>query len=86
MHLFHIRQCTNHNKYISFTIGALQDMEQVHCGISELGQFSTNDHMMGRDMSDSCYCNYYVGTQLFGLVTSSHFWYLKCIALTGNEW
>ena len=39
MHLFHIPQCTiqNRNVYISVLNGALWDMEQVHCGICEMG-------------------------------------------------
>ena len=40
MHLFHIPQCTiqNRNVHISVLNGAFGDMEQVHCGICELGQ------------------------------------------------
>ena len=40
MHLFHIPQCNiqNRNVHISVLNVALWDMEQVHCGISELGQ------------------------------------------------
>ena len=40
MHLFLILQCTiqNRNVHISVQNGALQDMEQVHCGISGLCQ------------------------------------------------
>ena len=40
MHLFHIPQCSfqNRNLHISDLNGALWDMEQVHSGISELGQ------------------------------------------------
>ena len=39
MHLFHIPQCTiqNRNVHISVLNGALWDMEQVHCGICEIG-------------------------------------------------
>ena len=41
MHLFHIPQNTiqNRNVPISVLNGALRDMEQVHCGIGELGQY-----------------------------------------------
>ena len=41
MHLFHIRQCSisNRNAHISVLNEALWDMEQVHSGIWELGQF-----------------------------------------------
>ena len=39
MHQFHIPQCTiqNRNVHISVLIGALWDMEQVHCGICGWG-------------------------------------------------
>ena len=41
MHPFHIPQCLIHNRnvHISVLNGALWDMEEVHCGICELGQF-----------------------------------------------
>ena len=41
MHLFHIPPCTiqNRNVHISVLNGALWDMEQVNCGIWELGQY-----------------------------------------------
>ena len=41
MHLFHILQCTiqNKNVHISVLNDALWDMEQVHCGICEIGLF-----------------------------------------------
>ena len=40
MHLFHIPQCAiqNRNVHITVVSGALWDMEQVYCGICELGQ------------------------------------------------
>ena len=40
MHLFHIPECSiqNRNMHISVLNGAFWDMEQVHSGISELGQ------------------------------------------------
>ena len=43
MHLCHIPQCTmqNRNVHISVLNGALWDMEQVHCGICEIGLFQT---------------------------------------------
>ena len=41
MHLPYIPQCTiqNRNVHISVLNGALWDMGQVHCGISEIGLF-----------------------------------------------
>ena len=41
MHLSHIPQCTiqNRNVHISVVNGVLWDMEQVHCGIYEVGLF-----------------------------------------------
>ena len=40
MHMFQIPQCSiqNRNVHISVMNGALWDMEQVHSGISEIGQ------------------------------------------------
>ena len=40
VHLLHIPQCTlqNRNVHISALNGALWDMEQVHCGICEIGR------------------------------------------------
>ena len=45
MHLFHIPQCTiqNRNVHISVLNGALWDMEQVHCGICEIGLLQVQD-------------------------------------------
>ena len=39
MHLSHIPQCIiqNRNVHIFVLNGALWDMEQVHCGIGEIG-------------------------------------------------
>ena len=41
VHLFHIPQCTiqNRNVQISVLNGAMWDMEQMHCGICEIGLF-----------------------------------------------
>ena len=43
MHLFHIPQCSiqNRNVHISVLNGASWDMEEVHSGVCELGQFNT---------------------------------------------
>ena len=48
MRLFHIPYCSiqNKNVHISVLNGALWDMEQVHSGICELGQFF---HMIDSD-------------------------------------
>ena len=42
MHLFYIPQCTIQNVNIDIAIlnGTLWDIEQVHCGICESGQFN----------------------------------------------
>ena len=42
MHQVHIQQCTiqNRNVHISVLNGLLWDMEQLHCGIYELGQLN----------------------------------------------
>ena len=53
MHLFHIPQYSiqNRNVHISVPNGALWEMEQVHSGICELGQFYTDEFVSTITMS-----------------------------------
>ena len=57
MHPFYILQCSiqNRNVHISILSGALWDLEQVYCGICELGHFklpnATNEKLNRKRIS-----------------------------------
>ena len=59
MHLFHISQCTiqNRNVHISVLNGALWDMEQVHCGVCEIGLSHGCTHVGCASLTQDIECN-----------------------------
>ena len=63
-HLFHIPQYTiqNRNWHISAPNGELWDMEQVHCGICESGQLTTETPDHDKTLSGNLDVLQYIGS------------------------